>query len=491
MWRNYWVALSFANLVYVRAWSDLLPVSTDDLYYRKTLPGINLYFAIAGDVLALSLLISLLIYVAPKLPGWLQRTLVAGAIAIVAIAFSSVVPRSQSAALFNIPLAAFCVVTAALVFRFFDGALQLARGAVQAALPCVAVTFLGSPIYLHAQSPLPPDPPLAARLTASPPVRVIWIVFDEWDQRLSFSDRALGTQLPTLDRLARHSFAATRALAVQVGVPVPQMATSTALPSLLYGKLVAGSVIEDAGTKRIGFADGGSAVFGGGDSIFARIHSHGWNSAVAGWYLPYCRVFAAQLSDCYWDEMYEQRSSASPAPLAAAVDETRMLLETRMVSVFGPSLVNVHHFAEYEALLAAARRYAADPSIGLAFIHFNIPHVPYFYNPRVGRFGHYGYSEALYNDALHWVDLTVGDILSSLNGAGLESRTAIVLSSDHPLRNSTPVPYVPFIVHLAGESEGVVTTEEFSTVKTADLVMAIAGGAVKAPSDVMALLGVH
>jgi hypothetical protein len=267
------------------------------------------------------------------------------------------------------------------------------------------------------------------------------------------------------------------------------MTTSDAVPSLLYGKLVRRSKVEDAATRYIGFETGVDTLLGGGDSIFERVHAQGWNAAAAGWFLPYCRVFGSQLSDCYWDEMYEQRSSASSAIPAAAIDETRMLFETRMFSVFGPSLVNVRHFAEYQAILGAARRYAADPSIGLAFIHFNVPHVPYFYDPKVGRFGHYGYSDALYNDALQWVDRSVGDILAVLNRSGLDSKTAIILSSDHPMRHSPEDDiYVPFVVHLPGDG-GMVSTREFSTVATADLALAIARGEVKSSADIMTALG--
>jgi len=346
---------------------------------------------------------------------------------------------------------------------------------------------VGALIYLRVQPPLAPDSPLAPRLAQSPPVRVLWILFDEWDQRLTFPNRAPATRLPTLDSLVNRSFAATHALAVQAGMPVEQMATEDALPSLLYGKRLVRSVIEGAGTRRLYFADGASAVFGRG-SIFDAARSDGWNSAVAGWYLPYCRAFAARLTDCYWDGRYEQRSSASHALLAAAIDETRMLFETSMFSAFGLSLVAERHSAEYEALMAAARRYAADPSIGLAFIHFNIPHTPYFYSRNTGRFQRYGYSAALYDDALELVDRSLGDILCSLNAAGLDSKTAIILSSDHPARFPTRIdggqdPHVPFIVHLPGQTAGVISTQEFSTIRTADLALAIAAGEVKSFSD--------
>jgi hypothetical protein len=33
--------LSFANLVYLRAWADLIPVRAGGLFFGKTLPGVN------------------------------------------------------------------------------------------------------------------------------------------------------------------------------------------------------------------------------------------------------------------------------------------------------------------------------------------------------------------------------------------------------------------------------------------------------------------
>jgi hypothetical protein len=494
MWRNYLLSLSFANLVYIRAWSDLLPIGPEDLMYRKTLPGLGLYFAIAGDVLALSLLTFLLICLAPKLPRWVQPVLLVAAVAMVALALHAVSPKGfLHNGLFGFPaLGVFCVGVAVLAFAFPARTFRVARGVALAAVPCLAITFLEPWFYVPFQSPLPPDPPLAQRLPGSPPVRVLWIIFDEWDQRLSFPDRALGIHLPVIDNLAARSFTATRALAAEGGMmPVSRMATTDALPILLYGKRIVDSGVEGAANRVIVFDDGTSTVFGGGNSIFAQVRALGWNSAVAGWYLPYCRDFGSQLTDCYWDVKYELRSSASPtvpgaapALFEAAGNETRMLFETTMFSAFGPSLVLTRHASEYQVLLAAARRYAADPSIGLAFIHFNIPHAPYFYDPQVGRLGHYGYSETLYNSSLEWVDRSVGEILSSLSRAGLDSKTAIILSSDHPERNFTPDPYVPFIVHLPGRETGWVSVRPFPTIETANLVLAIARGEVKSSLEV-------
>jgi len=239
MWRNYWLSLSFANLVYLRAWTDFIPVRSGDLFARKALPGISLYFAVVGDVFALSCVTFLLIYLAPKMPGWLQRALSVAAVAMVALALRSVAAEHTSllrSGLFRVvppnvlfPLAAFfAAVAVALAFRFFSITLRLTGVVAASAIPCLAVNLVGALVYLRVQPPPPPDSPLAPRLAGSPPVRVFWILFDEWDQRLAFPNRAPETRLPILDSLANRSFTATHALAVQAGMPVDQMATEDA-----------------------------------------------------------------------------------------------------------------------------------------------------------------------------------------------------------------------------------------------------------------------
>jgi Sulfatase len=507
MWRNYLLSLSFANLVYLEAWTDLIPVRPEDLFFRKTLPSVNLYFAIAGDVILLSLVTFLLICVAPRLPGWLRKALPIAAVAVVALAIRSVASEAGAnllrAGLFSfmpakivfLLAALFGSVAIGLAFRYSALTLSIARFVALAAAPCLVVTFAGSLFGLRAQSALPPDPPLAPRLQGSPPVRVLWILFDEWDERLTFPNRAPGTLLPVIDSLRERSFTASGALGVQAPeIAVDHMLTVDALPSLLYGKRLVGSNIKGPRTRRLDFADGTSTIFGAGDTIFKEVRTHGWNSAVAGWYLPYCRVFNPQLTDCYWDVRYQHASSVGSGLLEAGRNETRTLFETGMFSVFGATVVGSRHAAEYEALLAAARHYAADPSIGLAFLHFNVPHTPYFYNAKTGKNDKSGYSAALYDDELELVDRSVGDILTSLNRAGLDSKTAIILSSDHPARFRTRIdgrqnPHVPFIVHLPGETTGLAFTREFSTIRTAALVSAIAGGGVKSPSDIEKTLG--
>ncbi len=506
MWRNYWLALSFANLVYLRAWSDLLPLDPQFLYYRKTLPGLSVYFGIVSAVLALSLLAFAAIQLAPKLPHWIRRVLPVVPIWMVVVAFRTqpfeshvltLIFKTLGDALYMItgsPRLVLWGATAAAVIPaiwFSSVTVRAIRIAAAAAVPCIAVTFIALPLYAYMQKPLPPDPPLARPLAGTPPVRVIWAIFDEWDQHRTFDHRASGIALPVLDSLSQHSFTATHAVAPLGGMPVYKMQTTDAVPSLLYGRKQTGSRIDDAATRHLFFQSGDPTIFGRDGSIFAQVRAHGWNAAAAGWYLPYCRVFASELTQCYWDVMYQQNNSAAVKFPEAVADETRMLFEWRGNSVLGPTLQSVRHTAEFGTLVNTAERYATDPSLGFIFIHFDVPHVPYTYDPKMGRFAHYHYSDVLYSHALRQVDHAVGDMLSALARAGLDSKTAVILSSDHPFRTAAEPhadPYVPFIVHLPGESACVASDGQFSTLETGKLALAIAGGEVKTPEQVMDFL---
>ncbi len=489
--RNCWISLSFANLVYLAAWADLLPPGRLDAFLRKTLAGYSLYFAVAADVFVLSLATFLIVSIAPRLPGWLQRFLTILAIAAVALAVRTL---SIHWPFYTRALGpAIAAALAVFVLGSFSKSIRLLAGIAMAATPCLAVTLIGSLVYLNTQTPLPPDPQLAQRLAGRPPVRVLWILFDDWDERLTFADRPAGIQLPTVDALAARSLNATRVLAVQAGrTRVEDMSTVAASPELLYGKFIEQEGVRDAATMEMQFASRREGlfdarepvVFGEGDEIFARMRARGWNAAAAGWYLPYCRVFGSQLVDCYWDVRYIRAYNVSRNFAHAALDETRMLFETDAFSPFGPSLLDTRHKQEYDALMAAGRRYAADPSLGLAFIHLNVPHAPYFYDPKIGPSLRYTIWKSLYNEGLEWVDRSLADILTSLHQSGLEDRTAVLATSDHPFRFSEAQdPHVPYLVHFPGEQDGLLWNEEVSAIRTPDLVMAIASGEVKSARE--------
>ncbi|HEY4087761.1 MAG TPA: alkaline phosphatase family protein [Bryobacteraceae bacterium] len=477
--RDYALALSLANLVYLRAWADLIPGGPDQLFYRKTMPGFGVYFGLVADVLLLSLVLFAVIRVAPKMPRWARRLLPIGAIALVFLGAAFLRTQISHYVSMRVVAAAcgigFCAA-AVWMFRFPSRAPRAVRGLALAAFPCLAITFLGPLYYLSRPSPLPADPPLAATLAGRPPVRILWIVFDDWDQRLTFRNTGHAVPVMTLFDLESRSFAASRALAAQTGVPVVDMATTAAIPSLLYGKSVASEKIDSPSIEHLLFRNGGEGVLGKGDNIFARFRQFGWNSAAAGWYLPYCRIFASQLTGCYWDIRYDQASSTGSQPIKVALNATRMLFETDGYSLFGQSLVTERHLAEYQALLDAGKREAADPALGLAYIHFNVPHPPYFDGD--------GGPGDPYLRELTFVDRAARELMEALRQSGLESRTAVILTSDHPARLVPHTdPHVPLLVHFPNEENPMVLDRETTALSISDLALAIARGEIREPEQ--------
>jgi hypothetical protein len=233
------------------------------------------------------------------------------------------------------------------------------------------------------------------------------------------------------------------------------------------------------------FTDGSRARFGDAPNFFSMAHARGWNLALGGWYLPYCRSFGAQVSSCYWDQLYDQSNAVGPGFVEAAWQETRLLVESSWFAPFGQRSTVLRHADQYAALADFARRTAADAGIGLALIHFNIPHTPYFYTTANGAAG--------YDATLQLVDRAVAEVLEALAHSGLEGRTALILSSDHPARFPTRIDgrqdtHVPFIVHLPREQAGVAYDGEFSTLSTVPLALAVAAGKVTTPGAVAKFL---
>src|SRR5262249_53418387 len=141
----------------------------------------------------------------------------------------------------------------------------------------------------------PPEPlrnaPLASRLAGTASHRrVVWLIFDELDYRLSFPERPRDVAMPEFDRLQAESIWAAQAFS-------PPDDTVSSLPSLVSGKELSADADGPASLALYG-KDAPTAHLTPQMTIFAEVRALGGNSAVAGWYLPYCRLFPGVLSEC-------------------------------------------------------------------------------------------------------------------------------------------------------------------------------------------------
>lgn len=497
LWPDAAIALSLANLSYLRVWSELLTYSAADTYTMKLPPSPAAYLAAVLNVLLVgAILWPLVSVVRRKLKGRdgrLARWVFLLSLAVPLNAMRSVLsnhfPYLKSPLLGllgqqGVILAGAAVaVLGILLILFWSRQLTRAATAVLLMLsPFAAVTFAQAawmairydPVAFRDGAPAQPLP------HARREPRALWVIFDEWDQRLAFIDRKPGLSLPEFDRFRAQSLYAWNAYS-----PGPE--TMFSMPALITGRLVSG--VQKAGPSEMLLSFDGAAErlsWSAQPNIFSRAREAGFNTAVAGWYHPYCRVMSSSLTACWWWEMGRQHNSMGNGLGQILVNQTRSLFETSLLSLFGQSLSTRQQIRTYEAMIEKANQIAADPKYGLILVHFPVPHAPHFYNLKTGRADLSNSPINGYHGSLKAADNALGRLRRAMERAGLWDKTAVLLSSDHSYRGSPALDgkmdhRIPFMLKLAGQREGLDFEPPFNTVLSADLLLAILRGEIAAP----------
>ncbi len=370
--------------------------------------------------------------------------------------------------------------------------------------------FLGAP-----QSAFTPRPPLAM-MTPSNSRRVIWLLFDEFDERLAFVVRRPAVPLPELERLRAESFVAEQANQTASW-------TMVALPSLLDGRLYSRVELVDSKTLRL-YPEGakGSVSWHDEQNVFKRARPLGVNTALIGWHHPYCRVIGDSLVQC--DDWPNGHPTAALLREISVADEgilkaTLFLFQLQFNNLrdilgFGDvtprsrdEFVQRRQQRQYFEIRKRAFETATDLRFGFVFAHFPIPHLFAIYNKARGDFS---LNDSLsYADNFALVDRTVGELRRLLEEKGMWDSTTILVSSDHGLRPemwsgrlgwndelqeltaSGQSPIVPFILKLAGSNQAMTYQRPFSAVITGDLILAILAGQVTNPTEAARWLDEH
>ena len=114
----------------------------------------------------------------------------------------------------------------------------------------IALVALG--IVHLAQAPGEPKLPAPGPVRPGQP-RVIWLLFDETDQRLGFEQRPPGLKLPEFDRLRAASLYATNAVS-------PGDSTALSIPGLLTGRRASQVRIQNASDLILTMAESGATT---------------------------------------------------------------------------------------------------------------------------------------------------------------------------------------------------------------------------------------
>ncbi|NLY75432.1 MAG: LTA synthase family protein [Firmicutes bacterium] len=326
-----------------------------------------------------------------------------------------------------------------------------------------ALIILGQSVQGFFRQDLPKDLPAIAKPIVDPAPntpRVLWLIFDEMDFRISFIDRPQNLKLPEFDCFKGESLFAENAYS-------PAGATILSIPALLSGKMIHYASLDDFDTLNVGFEGSNSTVsWGSQPNVFSRAKQLGFNTALLGEYLPYSRLIGHDLDFCDW--------SAYRFQFVSSKDTLWDNLTTQLYSFFHVlSLHYAQHQIATREIFDGARKLAADTNYGLVFIHFPVPHPPFIHN-------HAWWDQSVkgYADNLILCDIILGRLRKEMEAEGVWEETNIIISSDHPYGKAKKFDgkkdhRVPFMVKLAGQKKAISYQPEFNTVLTHDLVLDI------------------
>jgi hypothetical protein len=306
------------------------------------------------------------------------------------------------------------------------------------------------------------------------PQRVVWIIFDEMDQHVAFSDRPAELRLPELDAFRRNALYATMATA-------PGTQTHYSIPALITGRSVKTVTIRDGSDLLVTFdKQTESDRFSASDNIFRQAHRMGFRTGLVGNYLPYCRILQSDLDFCATQLIGVEAGSAASLDDMFAEQMATLLhalpFHDRLPVM---SIDTRKHTAVYQGVLADAKTASANPRLNLLMIHFPIPHLPGILGPS-------------YVDNLILVDQTLRQVRESMVRAGLWESSNILISADHGFRLRPGFDNrVPFLLKLSGQTTCVEYNGPFNTLLTRDLILFLLSQPSPTPQIVSSWLSIR
>lgn len=456
--RNGLLALSATNLVFFRRWAQLLPGGHD--YFLGAPRAPVTYLSLMALILGVSLFLWGVHFLAQRSTRPWPRIVVRGAfVAVAIIGLFGVL--SEGWVLVGRPDAG--PWFAAAVVLFLTGFVSwltwkhrgwhrrvapIAVGTILLFAPLAPVLFAQG-VYRAVATDAASEPfevdLTGHQATEHLPGRVVWIVLDELDQRLTFEQRPPGYPMPELERLRNESLYATHAYA-------PNGQTLFSIPSMLSGVRVVRAEPYAASGLRLQMEGSQQAgEFKDLDTVFHDVRSAGGNTAVVGTYHPYCRLFSQQLTDCAFAAHYADEG----ATFAVAV-EAHLMSITRTIPgdfvqslMYGPMGMREHVSLErqqreadkYNAMEPAAIGATANGAFDFVFVHLNVPHptgminaARGFYDSTTGSF--VTGANVTYFDNLVLADQAVGKMRAAMEASGVWENTTVIVTSDHGYRGA-------------------------------------------------------
>lgn len=493
-YQDAFVALSMANLMFLRVWRELLFVNDADAYWMPDYTFAS-YLAVILNVIWIAaalfwatLLIRkvdnsalttvgrlgfLLLFVFPleylrtlldidesTIHGCLDHAVISGAIGLGIAAFA-----------------------AYLLIWQLARTVRTLRWVLLALAPLAAIT-LPQAVY-HGALAMQEERGSTGGASAGPKStrglsnrpRIIWLLFDELDSRLAFIDRPGGIALPNFDRLRAECVFALN------GESHGQ-STSTAIPSFFTGRIVSDIKVQSNELQLCfqGQPEGQFVSLADSPTIFSAVRNRGGRSAVIGIYHPYHRLLGEDLEYCsaYMINTYTP----------TATDSVWTEMSAQILGIT-PLFRRINAVKTYRGILRECIDVAGDPQYDILYVHVPVPHGPHIYRRESGKFTLVNTSKDGYLDNLVLADIFLGEVRRSLEEKVMWDDSVIVLTSDHELRHvwfgdNQRVAKIPLMMKMPGQKEQVAFENPFSPkMITKDLLLAVLDGQVRTPEDVV------
>jgi hypothetical protein len=479
-------AISIAGLCLMTSWIELHFIAGGSRYYLPAAQQRNGHIAavlltgLVGGLLLIAMRVAR--HVGPRTQAlvYLSGLTFGGAISANALRiYASPVNVLSLLPRFRIVAGIVLVVVGAALFVLVRH-WRLTSRVAQAALLCMAPF----PIWMCTRSAIEvvpsgitavdrPEP--ASRAKDGKSARVVWIIFDEFDYGVAFARRPPRLALAEFDRFRQGSLFATNAS------PAGR-STDLAISSIIIGHRLLTLAPETDSSFSATPADGGQSLASNKvDNVFRRTRSHGHDTWVVGWALPYCRTWRADLSGCDWEPAFTSALGRQRTITGNMLDQLSAL------SPFNRRRLAVH---AYRRLTAIAERLLREEHQGLVFLHLPVPHPPPIYDRRTGQLTQFATARVegyLANLAL--ADRTLGVLRSVMERSGTWDTTTVLVTADHPWRQSRLLDNqadrrVPFMLKLPGQHEGFEYGAQLDTARTGSLLLAILDKDLTRPDEV-------
>jgi hypothetical protein len=480
-------SLSLANLIFIRTWSEVQRGFSISAYFRKLPNGTSL--AVMLNVTVLAIVLWFGIQLKRRYPSrWLQwgsRLIYAVAAMEVLISLHAWMSSSPLPISHWVKNPLFWLLLGAIAW-WHKPCLRAARAVVLIMSPFVLVTFAQALSHLDTgrEPPQRSAVPLPSATTAAKQPRLVWLIYDEMDQRIAFTERPESLRLPEFDGLRGQSTYFENAFP-------PSNMTELSMPALITGHWVVTAEPTGRDCLMLTLHDRPQPIkFSEVPSVFSQARDLGLTTGIVGWYHPYSRLFP-----------FVNRSFWNSTPYYDILGDACLseVMVYPYYSAFSSGEVKYRHayISVYETTQSWSRELVADGRIRFVFCHCPLPHLPGIYDRFSSRIGApaKGTGEG-YLGNLALADKGFGELRRSMEDAALWKDTTVVLTADHWLRETNAYDgkldhRVPLLIKMAGQTQNASYSKPLNTLLLPKLVLAVLKREVNTATELVQWLDAH